>query len=161
MQDSIITTFKRGLVGKGIHLDSRKAIKGLTPLIARKKPHNDVHSCWELLHHIVVWQDAIIKAIKGKDVDWDSIGKNNNWPSAEMLKQDLNFNNLVVKFDKGIEKVEKLIEKVKFSDPMPGWENHPVFEGISVLLQHNSYHIGQMVVVRKLLGEQPSSDNFF
>ncbi|MHA2247872.1 MAG: DinB family protein [Candidatus Hodarchaeales archaeon] len=160
MQDSIINTFKLGLAGKGIHVDPREALKELSPPIARKKPNGSVHSWWELLHHVVVWQNAIIDAIKGNDVDWGSISKTKNWPSEEMMTIDSNFDNLVLKFEKGIKDAEKLIESVDYNEPMPAWENHPKILGINVLLQHNSYHIGQLVLVRKLLADHPPSNNF-
>ncbi|MFX0118631.1 MAG: DinB family protein [Promethearchaeota archaeon] len=163
MKDSIINTFKLGLVGKGIHVDPREALKELSPAIARKKPDNNegVHSCWELLHHIVVWQDAMIEAIKGNDVDWGDIAKTRNWPSEDMLADDANFTNLVLKFEKGIEEAKKLIKSVNYYELMPAWENHPKILGINVLLQHNSYHIGQIVIVRKLLKDHPPSNHFF
>ncbi|MHA2329156.1 MAG: DinB family protein, partial [Candidatus Hodarchaeales archaeon] len=140
MQDSIINMFKLGLVGKGIHVDPRATLKELSPAIARKKPNKNVHSCWELLHHIVVWQDAMIEAIKGNDVDWGSIAKATNWSSEDMLVNDINFTNLVLKFEKGIEEARKLIRSVNYNEPMPTWENHPKILSINVLLQHNSYH---------------------
>jgi hypothetical protein len=158
MQVSIINMFKRGLVGKGIHIDSKEALKGLTPSIARKKPGNNVHSCWELLHHVVVWQEVMIAAIEGNEVDWGGIAKSNNWPSPEMLTVDSYFSNLLLRFEKGIGKVENLLENVDFNDPMPGWDNDPIIQGINVLLQHNSYHLGQIVIVRKFLGDSPQPD---
>jgi uncharacterized damage-inducible protein DinB len=150
--------FKRGLVGKGIHIDSKIALKGLSPSLARKKPRDNVHSCWELLHHVVVWQEAMIVAIKGNEVDWDGIATSNNWPTAEMLAVDSNLSNLLLRFEKGIGEVENLLENLDFNNPMPGWDNDPIIQGINVLLQHNSYHIGQIVIVRKLLGDPPQPD---
>jgi uncharacterized damage-inducible protein DinB len=160
MQDQLIEITKRGLIGKGIHINPNDALKELSATSARKKPNEHVHSCWELLHHILVWQNAMIDAIQGNDVDWDTIAKNNNWPSREMLSEDSKFNGLVDNFEKGIKKVKTLIEGVKFDDPMPAWENKPVIQGISVLLQHNSYHIGQIITTRKILGDLPPSDNY-
>ena len=40
-----------------------------------------------------------------------------------------------------------------------GSENTSVFKLLLVLLQHNSYHIGQLVMVRKFLGDWPPSED--
>ena len=120
-------------------------------MAAGKKPDNSNHSCWGLLHHIVIWQEAIIKAIEGKQVDWRGIEKH-NWPSKEYLSEDSNYPNLVDKFLQGISKAEDLAKSVDLHKPLPAWSESPVIQAFMVLLQHNSYHLGQLITTRKNLG---------
>ena len=68
MKEQLIKVIINGLHGKNTHLQPKKAIDGLNPENARKKPDNSNHSSWELLHHIVIWQEAIFEAIEGKEV---------------------------------------------------------------------------------------------
>ena len=82
MKETVVKALVDGLYGKNTHLNPKKVVEGLTPANAKIKPENDNHSCWELLHHIKIWQKAIVEAIKGKEVDWKDISKNHNWPSA-------------------------------------------------------------------------------
>ena len=77
-----------GLKAEFIHLDPMKAISGLTPETARKRPHNNAHSCWELLYHIVIWNDIFLDNIKGNPANWDPA---NNWPPKEELQKDDRF----------------------------------------------------------------------
>ncbi len=152
MKDQLIKVIINGLQGKNTHLSPEKAIKGLTPSTAKQRPTEDIHSCWDLIHHIVVWQEGILKAIVGEKVDWKDIDKNHNWPSPDYLKEDSNFTNLVQKFANGLKEAEKLVKTIDLHNPMPAWGNAPVIQAFMVLLQHNSYHLGQMVTVRKSLG---------
>jgi uncharacterized damage-inducible protein DinB len=154
--NKIVKMILKGLEGKNTHLPPSKALEGLTPKIARKTPINDDHSSWELLHHIVVWQEGIIEAINGKKVDWQAISKNNNWPTEEYVSDDVNFLNLVDKFTKGLLQAKELAKTVDLTKSMPAWGDAPVLQAFFVLLQHNSYHLGQIVVVRKQLGNWPS-----
>ncbi len=152
LPDEIIPMVLRGLKGKNTHLPPEKALEGLTPEIARTKPPNNYHSCWELLHHTVVWQEAILEAIMGKEVDWKVISDANNWPGEEYLADDSNFINLVEKLTQGFAKAQELAKTVDLTKPMPAWGDAPVLQAFFVLLQHNSYHLGQIVAVRKMLG---------
>ena len=97
---------KRGIKGKNTHLPPTKALEDLTPQIARMKPQNNYHSCWELLHHTVVWQEAIFEAIIGKKVDWEKISRENNWPGKEYLTDNSNFIKLIEKFNEGLKKAQ-------------------------------------------------------
>ncbi len=154
--DKVIKMILNGLKGKNTHLPPKKAIEGLTPEIAKMIPENEYHSCWEMLHHIVVWQEAIFEGIKGKEVDWQAISENNNWPTSDHLADDSNYLNLVNKFEQGLLHTEELAKTTDLDKSMPSWGNAPVLQAFFVLLQHNSYHLGQIVSVRKILGNWPS-----
>jgi uncharacterized damage-inducible protein DinB len=155
MKETVIKTLVNGLYGKNTHVDPKKVVEGLTPANAKLKPENDNHSCWDLLHHIKIWQKAILDAIKGEEVDWGNISKHHNWPSAEYLSDDQNFLGLVKMFQDGLKEAEELIETIDLHKSMPAWDNAPVIQAIIVLLQHNSYHYGQIVAIRKSLGIWP------
>ena len=154
--DKIIMMITNGLEGKNTHLLPNNALEGLTPKLARETPEDVHHSCWELLHHIVVWQEAIFEAINGKKVDWQAISENTNWPTTEQLFDDSNFHNLVDKFSQGLLRAKELAKTVDLSKSMPAWGKAPVIQAFFVLLQHNSYHLGQIVTVRKILGNWSS-----
>ncbi len=152
MKEKMVKALIDGLYGKNTHIHPEKALEGLTPANAKIKPENDLHSCWELLHHLKIWQKAILEAIKGEEVDWKDISKNHNWPNANYLSDDQNFIALVKTFEDGLLEAENLIKTSDFHKPMPAWDDAPILQAILVLLQHNSYHYGQIVAVRKILG---------
>lgn len=141
---------KAGLYGKQTHVSPERAISGLDSNTAKKKLGDNSHSIWELLHHIVVWQDVTIDAINGKDVDWKEVHAR-NWPSNKELLSDSDWEKLVKQFYSGLEEMEKIIESGDFARIIPEWKA-PVAEGLLVVLQHNSYHLGQIVSVRQATG---------
>lgn len=152
MTETVVKALINGLYGKYTHLSPKKVIEGLTPSNARIKPENDNHSCWDLLHHIKIWQKAILESIRGQEVNWKDISKNHDWPNAAYLSDDQNFINLVKMFEESLLEAEELIKTTDLHQPMPAWDGAPVIQAIIVLLQHNSYHYGQIVAVRKFLG---------
>ena len=148
--------FNFWLTGDLTHLKPMKAVEGLTPTTARKKPSNKYHSCWDLLHHTVIWQDILLRSLDGEYIDWTKLNVE-NWPSNESLSEDDNFIELVKKLNKNLEIATSKLEKI---DLMKVIKIGPVhtpdvtyFRLFLVFLQHTSYHLGQMVTTRKLLGD--------
>ncbi|MFX1344422.1 MAG: DinB family protein [Promethearchaeota archaeon] len=157
MSDQLIKDLSSGINGFLTHLEPMKAVEGLAPLNARKKPLNKYHSCWELLHHTVYWQDILLKHLDGKTIDWSKLNPEDNWPTNEYLSRDENFIELVKRFKKNLELAATKLEKVDLMKGVKiGSEHTPdvtYFRLFLVFLQHTSYHLGQMVTTRKLLGE--------
>ncbi|MFW9820717.1 MAG: DinB family protein [Candidatus Thorarchaeota archaeon] len=156
MENQIVSDLSSGLVGELTHLHPKKAVKGLTPAIARKKPTNLEHSCWDLLHHTVFWQDILLKNLEGEIDNWFPT-EEKNWPSEEYLSKDDNFFGLLEKFNKNLEKASdklkniNLMDKITIGAPLP--PDLSYFRILLVFLQHTSYHLGQIVTTRKLLGD--------
>jgi uncharacterized damage-inducible protein DinB len=155
MQAHLIKAISSGLEGKWTHLDPKKAFVGLTPTIARKKPSANTHSCWELLHHIVIWQDTLIRHIQGETLDWNDIETKDNWPTTESMKDDSNFSTLLSRFESGLKEASTLLESVDFLKTSEGFPELSTIKLFIVLLQHTSYHIGQIIAVRQYLGDWP------
>jgi len=55
----------------------------------------------------------------------------------------------------GIEKMQELVEERSDSlyKAIPGSDGQTLFREAVLLSQHNAYHIGQIVVLRRLLGD--------
>ena len=146
---------KNSLHGKYIHIDPLKALQNLTPDMAVKKPEKSGHSCWDILHHIVFWQDLMLEAIRGSEkVNWP---ENNepSWPSN--IENDDDWDELLERFRVGLEESYKMTENIDSLDELPGWPKVPIFRALMVLGQHNAYHIGEIVATRQALGLWPPS----
>ena len=156
MENQLLKDLSSGLIGALTHLHPKKAVEGLTPVIARKKPKNLDHSCWDLLHHTVFWQDILLKNLEGETMNWFP-SDDENWPSEENLSKDENFSGLIEKFYKNLEiaalKLENinLMDRITIGSPLPPEVTY--FRILLVFLQHTSYHLGQLVTTRKLLGD--------
>ncbi|MFX0091707.1 MAG: hypothetical protein ACFFBD_08075 [Candidatus Hodarchaeota archaeon] len=98
-----------------------------------------------------------VKNINGEVIDWSQIEYKDNWPSDAHLSKDENFNGLTEKFYENIEKAHTILDQVDFSKGIKiGSEHTPDvsnFRLFLVFLQHTSYHLGQIITVRKLLGD--------
>jgi uncharacterized damage-inducible protein DinB len=158
VQTQVIEAITSGLHGKWTHIDPKKALAGLTPANAKKKSNGIDHSCWELLHHTVFFLEVIINQIKGQAPNWhelESSENSENWPSVESMQDDSNYHKLVDRFQAGIEDAQNLLEQADFAKMPAGKPELSTIKLFLVLLQHTSYHIGQIITIRKCLGTWP------
>lgn len=153
MEKALSDILSKGLHGHNTHMESLRILKGLTHEMASQKVEGDIFSSWEILYHIIYWQNICVKAIRGESIDWESV-KGKDWPSYS--EEDIaEWDTLCQQFENGIKEAEKLLKEIDLATPMPAWGNAPTAEAVLVLLQHNSYHLGQIVVNRRLQGSWP------
>lgn len=153
MLDKLEINLKGGLRGKYIHLDPLKVLEGLEAATANAVPPKGIHSCWQILYHIVYWQELMLSACKGESVQWP---KNNDasWPENAGLDTHT-WTEIVSKFKKGIEVAETLTTKIDSIGDLPAWPKVPLYIGLMHLIQHNSFHFGELVATRQALGFWP------
>jgi hypothetical protein len=153
MEKSLPELFAKGLHGHNTHMESIRILKGISHDIASQKGDGDAFSSLEILFHTVFWQDICLQAIRGESIDWKSL-KGKGEPSSAQ-EEAANWEVLCQQFEDGIKEAEKLLNNIDLEKPMPGWGNAPTIEAVLVLAQHNSYHLGQIVVNRRLQGSWP------
>ena len=65
VNDIIIETIKEGLHGQFAHRNSLDILDRLTHEEARNQTIEENFSSWEILYHIVFWQDLFLEMIRG------------------------------------------------------------------------------------------------
>ncbi|NPD89491.1 MAG: DinB family protein [Asgard group archaeon] len=150
--------FKKGLEGYDSHINPEKALSEVDSELCKKNLDGFPHSICDLLHHMITWQDVVVDSIKGKDIDWDDISKNKNWPTLESKEDASNFDKLKNRFLEGIQQVSNIIINTDLSKSISSWRNIPNVQALMIVVTHNSYHLGQIMVLKKNLLEK-GADN--
>jgi len=154
MTDVARTTLKQGLIAFHIHSAPKKVLKDISSDIAVKRMNSSTHTIWELLSHLVFWQDITIEAIEEKEVDW-SRSKTENWPEPIDSITHEELDALSKRFLAGIERLTSLADEAELSSGMPSWPKGTKHWAFQMIAQHNSYHLGQIVIIRQLLSDWP------
>jgi uncharacterized damage-inducible protein DinB len=61
----------------------------------------------------------------------------------------------VERFNQGLTVVQGLINPDTLDEVLPNWAYRTRSEAIALVAAHNSYHIGQIVLLRRMLGAWP------
>ena len=135
------------------HLDWKKALADLPAEHRGRKPKGAPHSAWELLEHVRIAQRDILEFCRNpKHVspDWPS----GYWPKAASPPSAAAWESSVRRFEEDNEATGKLVadRKTDLFAPIPHGSGQTVLREVLLIADHNSYHLGQFVLLRRLLG---------
>ena len=141
------------LSGKGAHIDFGEALADFPPEFHGKRAGSAPHTAWQLLEHLRIAQWDILefsRNAKHVSPPWPD----GYWPETEEPTRPDAWDNSIRQFKNDLDSMRKLI-----SDPaidllarIPHGEGQTLLREALVLADHNSYHLGQLVFLRKLLG---------
>ena len=146
------------LQGGGAHLDFEKSIAGLAAELRGSKPVGIPHSPWRLLEHLRICQ-------------WDILEYSRNprhvspkfpeqcWPEGDGPPTEEAWENSVDAFRVDLQAMQDLVMNAKvdlLSQITHGEPGHTILREALLVADHNSYHFGQLVIVRRALGDWPS-----
>jgi hypothetical protein len=144
------------LSGKGAHVDFETAVRNFPPELRGRKPEGVPHTAWQLVEHIRIAQadilDFCVNAIY-KELQWPD----EYWPKNSAPADEAAWDESITAYRNDLEAMKKLI-----SDPardlharIPHGDGQTLFREALLVIDHNSYHVGQLVIVRHLLGIWP------
>jgi DinB superfamily len=138
------------------HADFKTAFKNFPVKDRGKVPPGSPHSAWQLLEHMrIATHDILEFSRNAKHVspDWPS----GYWPEEPAPPS-------AAAWDKGIKALENDLQEMSklLSDPktdllrkIPHGSGQTILREALLIADHNAYHLGQFVLVRRLLGSWP------
>lgn len=148
----------RALSWHEAHVDWKKAVTGIPVKDRGKRPKGAEHSPWELLEHmrLATW-DILEFSRDPKHVspDWPA----GYWPKKPAPPNAAAWEKSVKALEHDLEEMRKLVNDPKTDLPAPieGGSGQTVLREALLIADHNAYHLGQLVLVRRLLGCWPET----
>jgi hypothetical protein len=141
------------LDGGNAHAKFAEVIKDLPPGLRGTKPPNYPHSPWMLLEHIRIAQRDILEFSRNpKHVspDWPA----GYWPKTETPPSDAAWEKSVGEFRDDLQAMQDLVSspKTDLFARIPWGDGQTILREALLAADHNAYHLGQLVDVRRLLG---------
>ncbi|MCB1056722.1 MAG: DinB family protein [Acidobacteria bacterium] len=134
------------------------ALDHLDPAIVGRRPDGFEHSIWELVEHLRLAAEDLVDYVERDDYSAPA-WPDDYWPAAPTPESAERWNDSVAGFRQAIERMAKLVEDPArpLHDPVPTAEDpsHHLLRCALVLLDHNAYHLGQVVDLRRALGDWP------
>lgn len=149
LRDQLVEALKKG----NAHVDLISALKDFPQELYGKKPQGAPHSAWQLLEHIrIALNDLLVFS-----TDPDYVAP--KWPEAYWPKQNPPtreaWNTSVKALKADLDALEKLIRNPASNlyALIPWGDGQTLLREALLAIDHNSYHLGQLVMLRKQLGE--------
>ncbi len=135
------------------HAGFDKAVKGIPFDKMGVRPKGSPHSAWELLEHIRLAQRDILEFSQSAEYQprkWPD----DYWPKSPAPKNAAEWNRSVQSVLKDREEFIALLEdpKRKPDEPFPWGDGQTLMREALLILDHNAYHVGEIVLLRRILG---------
>jgi hypothetical protein len=140
------------------HADFEAAIKDFPSALRGKRPQGAEHSAWELLEHLRIAQWDILEFSRRADHQSPEFPKG-YWPGTQTPPNDAAWSKSVEAFRKDLRDLCALVgdeSKDLFAKIQHGSGQTLLREAL-LAADHNAYHIGQLVLLRRLLRAWPAS----
>jgi hypothetical protein len=141
------------LRGGHAHISFDDAVNGFPLDLAGIRPEGSPHSAWELLEHIRIALEDIARFSQSADYQSPPWPKG-YWPSSPAPKDAEEWHNCVRLIRENMAVFESLLndpERDLFRK-FPWGEGQTLLREALLIADHNAYHLGQLVLVRRLLG---------
>ncbi|MCI0338461.1 MAG: DinB family protein [Acidobacteria bacterium] len=140
---------KRAYQGVAWHGPSlRELLEGLTAQQAASKPIPNAHSIWELVNHIIAWEQIVRQRLEGEPVteipdivNFPPVNETSEaaWQATLQMLEASN---------KELRESIKQIDDAQLEQTAPGtdYSNYFMLHGV---IQHDLYHAGQIALLKK------------
>jgi uncharacterized damage-inducible protein DinB len=159
MSSSALTELLRG---KGAHADPLACVEGLSVELAARQFEGFPHSIGQLVFHMNYWMDYELRRIRGERPPYP-VHNSESFPPAQSPVDGAEWNRLRKRFAELLDEFASLAnsspnEMQRQIESAQGGGANVAGTLEAVLWQmvaHNSYHAGQIAMIRRALGAWP------
>src|SRR5260221_262696 len=140
------------------HADFDRAVDRFPARLRGRRVRGLPYSAWELLEHLRIAQHDILDFStnpKYVEIKWPD----DHWPKTAAPPDAKAWNRSVAAFRRDRAKLKKLAAnpKVSLTKRIPHGDGQTYLREILLVLDHNAYHVAEIVVLRRLLGAWPGA----
>ena len=153
MNDPVREQIINLLKGGQAHLTLDDTLKGFPEKLRGVKPPGAPHSAWQLLEHLRIAQLDILefsRDAKHVSPKWPE----GYWPTSDKPPTDAQWKKCVSAIKKDLQAMQRLVEdpRTDLYSKIPHGTGQNILREALLIADHNAYHLGQLLLVRRLLG---------
>jgi len=144
------------LRGGGAHLNFDKAVAGLPAKLRGAKPAGVPHTPWRLVEHMRLAQWDILEFSRNPQHASPEFPEG-YWPKGDAPPNTKAWDVSIKAFQKDLKAMEDLVDdpNTDLFARIPHGEGQTILREALLVADHNAYHLGQLVAVRRMLGAWP------
>lgn len=141
------------LMGGGAHLDFERAIADLPDELRGAKVDGVSHTPWRLLEHLRICQWDILEFSRNPNHVSPEF-PDGYWPDGDAPPDSASWDRSVQEFQNDLQAMIDLItnQDTDLFAPIPHGDGQTVLREALLVADHNAYHLGQLVFLRRCLG---------
>jgi hypothetical protein len=137
---------------EGAHLSFDDAVADFPVKLRGIKPRGAPHTPWQLLEHLRIAQWDILDFSRNpayQEMKWPD----DYWPKTEAPPDAAAWDKSIEQFRRDLKAIEELVSDAgtDLTARIPHGTGQTLLREVLLVADHNSYHLGQLVFVRKML----------
>jgi DinB superfamily len=155
-EDPLRAHLQRVLDWEDAHAGFGSAIDGIGVKHRGMVPEGAAHSPWQLLEHLRLAQRDILDFCIDRDYS-EPASMDAYWPPTAAPPNEAAWDESVAAFQNDLARLKRLAadEKADLFDRVPHGNGQTYLRELLLVADHNAYHVGQLILVRRLLGIWP------
>jgi uncharacterized damage-inducible protein DinB len=147
------------LQGEHAHVGFAATLRDVPPGLRGARPDGVEHSLWQLLEHLRLAQRDILEFSRDPShvsPEWPA----GYWPAGPEPADEAAWDGAIAAFTRDVEAMARLVADPA-SDllaPFPHGKGQTLLREAMLAADHNAYHLGQIVALRRLLADWPPAE---
>lgn len=144
------------LKGENAHMSFDDAVSGFPMKEINRRLPNASYTVWHLLEHMRIAQWDILEFVINPD-HLSPEFPSGYWPKVNEMATTEQWKKSVAGFRRDLDRLEKLVKNsnTDFFSPLPHAKDYTVFREVLLAADHNAYHVGELVTLRRVLNLRP------
>jgi hypothetical protein len=144
---------RRILSWQDAHVGFEKSVEGLAPKHRGVRVEGFPHSAWELVEHMRLTQRDILEFCRNPKYE-EPTWPDDYWPKSPEPPSDHAWDDTIAAFREDRAELEALAmdESIDLFAKIPHGAGQTYIREILLVADHNAYHVGQIIAVRRALG---------
>jgi len=140
------------------HASVESAVKNLAPALRGERPAGYPHSPWELVEHIRITQRDLLDFCQNPDYVEELEWPRDYWPLSPKPPSSDAWDKSIADYKRDREAFGRFTTEtdLDLTAKIPRGKGQTYLRTILLAVDHTSYHVGQIVSVRRLLGAWPA-----
>jgi hypothetical protein len=140
---------------KGAHVNFVETVSDFPVEMRGARLQGAPHTAWQLLEHMRMAQEDILDFSRNPKYK-DKKFPDDYWPSSDTPPAPDAWEKSVERFQKDLKEMQELVADTKYDllVKLPHGTGQTLLREALILADHNSYHLGQLVFLRKTLEGQ-------
>ena len=157
MPDSWKTIVASSLDWDQAHMSLEDTVAALHPALRNQKPDGLPHSIWDIVEHIRIAQHDLLDFCRNPDYHHDLTWPDDYWPKETGPISHDTWGKSLSEIDRETNELKAFAtdEKRDLTAKIPAGTGQTYLRTVLVALDHTSYHTGEIVAIRRLLGAWP------
>jgi len=150
-RDTANTIVGRTLTGGVAHVPTHRVFDGLDWRAAGTRVKGSPHTAYELLNHMIFWQDGVLQWLKGRTPAMPEHASV-SWPGDPAPTTRAEWLEAVRHFQTGLSRLERAAKRATLARK---GRTKSALTMLADIGMHNSYHAGQVALLRRVLRSWP------